>query len=150
MEAQTILEEIFKFHDELSHSSVFDERDDSRQEAFVRAETLRFLISRVKDTIKDKEVKTRFEEAVYTRHKSFTSGLFYKRNLKKKAKLLSKMKGSRKRKSLTLRMKAAKKRKTRTRVMVLTKIRTREIQTKKTLTKNPKTRATINGTKRLP
>jgi len=80
MEAKKVLDEIFKYHDELSHAAVFMDDDESRQISFTKAEALREVIEQIKDSMPTNE-KERFAEMIEGHYSSFSKGIFYKRRL---------------------------------------------------------------------
>lgn len=75
-----ILNTIFEHHDTLSREAVFADTAKARQTAFVKAEGIRELIWKIKDTLPVKE-QDRFLEAVERHFDSIGKGIFYKRNL---------------------------------------------------------------------
>ena len=75
-----ILDELFKFHDELSLEAVFNDNDIQRQTAFTKAESIREALERIKDAFERKE-QDQYTEAVREHYKSFGKGLFYNRRL---------------------------------------------------------------------
>ena len=75
-----ILDELFKFHDELSCEAVFSAEDTDRQTAFTKAESIREALERIKDSFEQKE-QDKYTDAVREHYKSFGKGLFYNRRL---------------------------------------------------------------------
>lgn len=84
MEANEILNELFKMHDELSFDCVFNESDSIRCKAFDKAEALRELVQRVEENIPEGSVKQTFKDGVRAHYKAQSSGLFYNRNIRLK------------------------------------------------------------------
>jgi predicted ATPase len=76
-----VLNELFRYHDELSYDVVFNQSDEARQDSFIRAETLRELTRRVVDTIPDGKRKEKLIDAIAAHGEAFASKLFYNRKL---------------------------------------------------------------------
>lgn len=76
-----VLNELFKLHDSYSFDCVFNEDERARTKAFDKAEALRELLNNIEENIKDEGIKKSFKDAVLTHYKSFSQGIFYKRNI---------------------------------------------------------------------
>ena len=82
MEANKVLNEIFKLHDEYSFDCVFNESDIVRCKAFEKAEALRELIQKIEESITDEGQQKIFKEAKLAHYKAQSQGIFYKRRVK--------------------------------------------------------------------
>jgi len=77
MNTKQILDTIFKYHDELSHASVFMEKAKDRQICFTKAEATREIFEMIREQADNKK----FDEAVEAHFNAFSKSIFYKRRL---------------------------------------------------------------------
>lgn len=80
MEVKKVLDEIFKYHDELSHAAVFLDNEKDRRTQFIKAEAIRELVEQIKDNTSTND-KKRFTEMIEEHYASLSKGIFYKRRL---------------------------------------------------------------------
>ena len=78
-----LLKIILQHHDEYSMDSVFSDSAEVRNEAFVKAEGIRELISRIKNSMPDKKGKEDVVNAISEHLESMAKMIFYKRNIEK-------------------------------------------------------------------
>jgi len=77
-----ILKIILQHHDDYSMTSVFDTDEAVRAEAFTKAEAMRELVTRIKNSMPDNQEKETVMSAVREHFESMAKMIFYKRNIK--------------------------------------------------------------------
>jgi oligoribonuclease (3'-5' exoribonuclease) len=78
-----LLKIILQHHDDYSMSSVFADNEEARTEAFVKAEGIRELITRIKHAMPDNQSKELVIGAISDHLESMAKMIFYKRNIEK-------------------------------------------------------------------